>query len=144
MATKKYTYEYPRPAVTVDAIILDEEGNLLLVKRGNQPFKDFWALPGGFREEGEPVEHAVIREVYEETSLSLVRTTVHPVYVASKAGRDSRGDTVSVVFMPTAHNTASARAGDDAKEVKWWPILRLPELAFDHEEIIREVLLNKL
>jgi 8-oxo-dGTP diphosphatase len=139
----KYFYDYPRPAMTVDAIIFQyRQGsvNILLVKRSDAPFKDCWALPGGFVNENETVEHAVIRELAEETGLE--RVNLCQFYTASATGRDPRGWTVSVVFTAfVPPENMIVRAGDDAKEVMWHSIQRLPGLAFDHAEIIQKAVL---
>ncbi len=138
MRTNNYCYEYPRPALTVDAFILafiEGKIRILLIKRADEPYKDYWAFPGGFVDEGESAEVAMVRELYEETGLKDI--SFEQVYTATKPGRDPRGWNVSVVFlgfMPTLLQTA--RAGDDASDVSWFSLDSLPALAFDHSEII--------
>ena len=133
-----YTYDYPRPAVTVDIVLVKPGTNgpkLLLIQRRHQPFAGRWALPGGFIDEYEPLELAARRELYEETSLEVV--TLHQLAAFGDPGRDPRGWTVSVVFWAQLEDeTTVARAGDDASDARWWPLDALPELAFDHEEIV--------
>ena len=121
-----------RPA-TVDALVF-KENNVLLVKRGREPFKGKWALPGGFIEESETAEEACRREVKEETGLDVKVLELHAVY--SAPGRDLRG-CVSVVFFCRLEG-GELRGGDDAKEAQWHSLDSLPELAFDHAKIITD------
>lgn len=125
------------PLLTVDCIIVDARGRVLLIQRGHPPFKGHYALPGGFVDLNETCEAACRREVKEETGL-------HPrvlklVGVYSKPGRDPRGPTVSVAYLARV-KAARPVAGDDAVDTLWaaeWK--RLP-LAFDHKIIIRDAL----
>jgi len=136
-----YTYDYPRPMLTVDGLLVRADGpapEILLIQRGHEPFKGRWALPGGFVEIDEPIEAAVHREVAEETGLSGV-----PFFSAGtfgKPGRDPRGRTISVLFVGTIplqlHPTA--RAGDDARNAQWFSLEQIPELAFDHADLIHQ------
>ena len=133
-----FTYAYPRPALTVDALMLKYKRGilkLLLIKRKDEPFKDCWAFPGGFVEENERVEEALKRELREETGLD----TEDPVqfYTASAPGRDPRGWTISAVFLDVVSEEKTAIAGDDAAAAEWHGITNLPPLAFDHEDIIK-------
>lgn len=133
-----YTYAYPRPAVTVD-IVLMKPGprgpELLLIRRGHPPFAGRWALPGGFVDENEPLEAAARRELHEETGLEAV--TLHQLAAFGDPGRDPRGWTVSVVFWARLENvTTIPLAGDDASDARWWSLDAPPPLAFDHEEIV--------
>ncbi|HOV32122.1 MAG TPA: NUDIX hydrolase [Candidatus Hydrogenedens sp.] len=133
-----YIYEYPRPAVTVDAVVFRRNGNdweALLIKRFNAPFEGYWALPGGFVEEEETLERAVERELFEETLLSGVRLCQLKAF--SNPHRDPRGRTITVAFVGILEKPeANIQANDDAREVKWFSLDGLPELAFDHSEII--------
>lgn len=125
------------PQLTVDCVIVDARGRVLLIERGNEPFKGQFALPGGFVEIGETVEAACRREVKEETGLNPRRLALVGVY--SKPNRDPRGPTVSVAYLARV-KSAYAVAGSDARKVLWaaeWK--RLP-LAFDHKAIIRDAL----
>ena len=133
-----YTYPYPRPAVTVDIVLVKSRQHspeLLLIQRGHPPFAGRWALPGGFVDENEPLEAAARRELCEETGLETV--TLHQLATFGDPGRDPRGWTISVVFLAHLEDEALLpTAGDDAADARWWPLNALPELAFDHEEIV--------
>ncbi len=131
-----YTYDYPRALVTVDAIIIDNatKSKILLIKRGNEPYKNFWALPGGFIEMDETLEESVNRETEEETSLIGIEFIQFKAF--GNPGRDPRDRNIVVVFYGYCDNPEFAKAGDDAKELKWFDINNLPDLAFDHEIII--------
>ena len=134
-----YTYEYPRPSLTVDCIIfgLDESSRLkvLLIKRAKNPFKDAWALPGGFVDENETLEYAALRELKEETGVSDV--FIEQLFTFGTPGRDPRGRVVTVAYYSLI-NLAEHKIGadTDAQDVKWFPINSLPPLAFDHAEIL--------
>ena len=94
-----YTYAYPRPAVTVDMIVIQiikNKNRILLIERKNEPFKDQWALPGGFIDIDEEIETAAYRELKEETSIENIELTQFKTY--GKVGRDPRGRTISVIF----------------------------------------------
>lgn len=126
---------YKRPALTVDAIVLDDEGRILLIERGKDPFKGRFALPGGFVDYGEPVEVAVVRELLEETGLE--GEIVELVGVYSDPDRDPRGHTVSVVFQLKVVG-GRLSAGDDAARARFVDTGDLPPLAFDHDRIIED------
>ncbi len=138
----KYTYEYPRPALTVDAVLFqktDNELRILLIERKFAPFQGHWAFPGGFVDMDETAEDAAVRELEEETGLKDVELTQFKAY--SKVNRDPRGRVVSIVFYGVVKDeNCELHANDDAKEAKWFPINQLPKLAFDHEEILRDIL----
>ncbi len=124
------------PALTVDAVIITDR-EIVLVKRAKEPFKDHWALPGGFVEYGETVYAAVQREVMEETGLRVEVKSLIGVY--SDPHRDPRGHTVSIAFLAEI-NTGSLSGGSDAREACLWPLTALPPLAFDHARIIDDAL----
>jgi 8-oxo-dGTP diphosphatase len=137
MAKKKYTYNYPRPCVTVDVVLLTKEAapRVLLIRRGGEPFAGAWALPGGFVNMDETLEKSARRELEEETGLKVGELT--QLHTFGDPGRDPRSRTISVVYLGYVHaSSASATAGDDASEVRWFPLRRPPELAFDHGEIL--------
>ena len=136
-----YTYKYPRPALTVDALIIaGYPGNphILLIQRGRDPFAGMWALPGGFADMDETLEQACSRELEEETGISVPGLKQFRVYDA--VDRDPRHRTVSVVFYSFVPVILTAKGGDDASAAGWFPTDRLPSLAFDHEIIVREFL----
>jgi 8-oxo-dGTP diphosphatase len=120
------------PLLTVDAVVLDRAGRLLLIRRKNAPFAGQYALPGGFVDPGETVETACRRELLEETGLTAGRLRLIGVYSDPK--RDPRGPTCSVAFLATVSKCESV-AGDDAAAVAWVADWRKGALAFDHREI---------
>ena len=127
---------YRNPALTVDGVLI-EDGRILLIKRGREPFKGKWALPGGFVEYGERVEDAVIREFKEETGLDTEIKALVGVYSDPK--RDPRGHTVSIAYL-LERKGGELKGGDDASDAAFFPIDDLPELAFDHAKIIGDAL----
>ncbi len=108
---------------------------MVLVRRANEPFAGYYALPGGIVEYGEKVEDAVIREVKEETGIEGKVFKLVGVY--SEPERDPRGHYVSVCFVVLPEG-GELKAGDDARDVAVFPLNRLPRLAFDHERMIRD------
>ena len=136
-----YTYDYPRPAVTVDAVIYNlqqESLFVLLVKREQEPFKEYWALPGGFMDIDETPEESVKRELEEETG---IRTDGFVQIGAFGAlGRDPRHRTISIAFLSIfTGELPSVKGADDASEARWFPLDDLPEnLAFDHDNILKQ------
>jgi 8-oxo-dGTP diphosphatase len=137
----KFCYEYPRPAVTADIVILKTAKNqrsVLLIERKNPPFEGMWALPGGFLDLDETLEQTAIRELREETGISGVELKQFRTF--SKVNRDPRHRTITTVFIGYATQTTIAPvAGDDAAKVQWFDLSGLPPLAFDHEEILELV-----
>ncbi len=135
-----YTYNYPRPAVTTDCIVVYQDqhsSELLLIQRKKDPFQNMWALPGGFVEIDEPLEAAAKRELKEETNLDQIEIVQFKTY--GDPHRDPRGRTISVVFYGLIHEKSpKIQAGDDAGDVGWFPLNKLPALAFDHAAIIQE------
>lgn len=133
----KYSYKYPRPALTVDAVVFRKEASkteVLLIQRKNTPFQESWALPGGFVDMDETLETAVHRELFEETGLKKILLT--QMHAFSTLGRDPRGHTISVVFWGILENEQKPKAGDDAQSAKWFDLNKLPKLAFDHAEVV--------
>lgn len=134
-----YTYQYPRAALTTDAIVFvkdSEEIFVLLIQRGREPFLNQWALPGGFIEMDETLEAACIRELHEETGLVVAQMQQFKVYDA--IGRDPRHRTISAVHYVELKKKLPIKAGDDAANAQWFSIGNLPQLAFDHELILKE------
>jgi len=141
MATEgKYVYDWPRPMVTVDAAVFNISGDkikLLLINRGNEPFKGRWALPGGFVEMDEELENAVVRELEEETGLTGVE--LEQMHTFGTIGRDPRGRMITIVFMGVVREEQmQIKAGDDAAKAQWFDIEKMPEnMAFDHNEVLK-------
>jgi 8-oxo-dGTP diphosphatase len=134
---KKYCYDYARPAVTVDIVVVTREKRpqVLLIRRKHEPFAGCWALPGGFVDEGETLVQAARRELHEETGLRLSR--LEQLFTFGDPGRDPRGWTVSVAFITQVDaKKVKAVAADDAAEVGWHLVDRPPALAFDHRTIL--------
>lgn len=124
---------YRIPSPTVDAVIYHPGRGLVLVRRRNEPVG--WALPGGFVEYGETVEHAAAREAKEETGLDVVLTGLLGVY--SDPARDARKHTISTVFTAKVDNPEPLCGGDDAAEARFFPLDALPrDIVFDHRKII--------
>lgn len=141
MTTKgSYTYDYPRPMLTADCVVVRSGSEVLLVRRGGEPFKGCWALPGGFMEMDETIEHCAVRELEEETGLRFAEQDLRLIGVYSAPGRDPRGRTVTAAFRVESGERRAENgepvAGDDAAEVRWWPLAALPPLAFDHADIV--------
>jgi 8-oxo-dGTP diphosphatase len=135
-----YTYEYPRPALTVDCVIfgLDNSHDLrvLLIKRGGEPYKGSWALPGGFVEMNENLETAARRELEEETGVKNV--FIEQLYTFGEPNRDPRGRVISVAYFALVNlDQHQAKGADDADEAIWHKVFDLPQyLAFDHKEVL--------
>ena len=133
-----YIYDYPRPMLTVDAVVFRVKNGIrevLLIRRKNEPFRGHWALPGGFMDMNETLEEAVVRELEEETGLTGIRLI--QMHAFSALHRDPRGRTVSVAFRGVIPDPdVSIRAGDDAARAEWFDVRDLPPLAFDHSKVI--------
>ncbi|MDK2825807.1 MAG: 8-oxo-dGTP diphosphatase [Methanolobus sp.] len=119
------------PKLTVDAVIIFNE-KIVLIQRKNPPFQGKFALPGGFVDIGETTEEAVVREVLEETGLTIEIVKLLGVY--SEPSRDPRGHTVSVVYLTMGDGVP--RANSDAKAVQLFSLSDIPQMAFDHNLII--------
>jgi 8-oxo-dGTP diphosphatase len=122
------------PALTTDCVIFDKDGRALLIRRKNEPFKDAYALPGGFVDIGETVEAGCRREVLEEAGIEVGDLRLVGVY--SDPGRDPRGHTVSVAFLALLPSAPRPRAGSDAEAAEWVKDWRKLKLAFDHAQIL--------
>ena len=131
---------YPKPSLTVDLIIINQNREILLIKRGKDPFKDKWAFPGGFVNENEPLEVAARRELAEETTIAEIGE-LHQFKTFGDPGRDPRGWVVTVAFAARVEQKLNAVGSDDAAEAQWFKLDELPELAFDHAQILEEYLL---
>lgn len=134
-----YTYEYPHMAVTVDAVVFKRDpDSVLLIRRGEPPFAGAWALPGGFVDMTETCESAAHRELAEETGLEGVELRF--LHYFDAVDRDPRERTLALAFWGLADGAAVVQAADDAADVRWYAIARLPELAFDHAQVIERAL----
>ena len=138
-----FTYAYPRPCVTTDCLIfrkIDSVWSLLLIERGNEPFKGCWALPGGFLEMEEDLDTCAARELQEETGLTGI--SLHQLCAFGAPNRDPRHRTISIAFWGIDNTERQAIGSDDATQARWFAINQLPSLAFDHELIIQKALSN--
>jgi 8-oxo-dGTP diphosphatase len=139
-ARKKYTYDFPRPSVTVDVALVTREkrSRILLIRRKHGPFAGAWALPGGFIDLDETLEASARRELREETGVEV--DDLEQLHAFGDPGRDPRGRTISVVFLARADaDSLRPAAADDAAEVGWHTLDELPPLAFDHDRILAMV-----
>ena len=127
---------FKSPKLTTDGVVIID-GEILLIKRKNDPYKGNWALPGGFVEYQEKVEDSVIREVFEETGLKTKIIELFGVYSDPK--RDPRGHTITLVYL-IQKISGQLEGKDDASEAKFFNLSNLPTLAFDHGKIISDVI----
>jgi 8-oxo-dGTP diphosphatase len=135
-----YSYEHPRPAVAVDCVVfgLDELQQLkvMLIQRGIAPFKNQWALPGGFVQWGESVDAAAARELQEETGIAQI--FLEQLYTFGEINRDPRDRVISVAYYALINIAEyQIRAQTDASNAAWFLIQQVPDLAFDHQQILR-------
>lgn len=139
MPTEQHCYQYPHPAVTTDVVVFtirDDRLQLLLIRRGGEPFKGMWALPGGFLEIDEDLDQCAARELEEETGLTEVY--LEQLYTFGKPQRDPRERVISVAYYALiSSQKVRLQAASDAAEAAWFSVSDLPPLAFDHQEIIR-------
>lgn len=143
MLEYNYCYKYPRPALTVDAVVFDFDGtdlHLLLIERAREPYAGKWAFPGGFLEMDETVEEGVLRELQEETGLQAVN--MRQIGAFSAVYRDPRERVVSIAFytLVCLEDDSVLQAGDDACKAHWFHLSELPPLAFDHSDILTAAL----
>ena len=139
-SSKTFTYKYPHPAVAADCVVFGFDGQqlkVLLIQRGNPPYKGMWAFPGGFLEMDETVEQCALRELSEETGLQL--ELMKQLGVFSAVERDPRERVLSVAFYALARS-GDVQGGDDAAMAQWFAIDGLPQLAFDHDLILQQAL----
>jgi 8-oxo-dGTP diphosphatase len=135
-----YAYPYPRASVTADAVLFAEKDGqmyVLLIQRGNEPYKGCWAFPGGFLEMDETVVRCAERELEEETGIVL--TGMQLVGIYSDVERDPRGRVITAAYGAMT-TMPEAVASDDAAAAKWWPLNELPPLAFDHDKILADAM----
>lgn len=134
-----YTYNYPHPAVTADCLVFactDEGMKLLLIQRKNEPCKGKWAFPGGFMDIDETTIDTARRELKEETG--LVVGELHRVGIFDAVDRDPRERIITVAYYTILDKPAEVSGLDDAAQAKWFLLTELPDLAFDHKEILQE------
>ncbi len=134
------TYKYPHPAVTVDTVVFGYDGvhlNVLLVERKNEPYKGMWAFPGGFLNIDEDAPDGALRELREETGLTVEHLEQLGAFTAPQ--RDPRERVISIAHF-TLVRTSDVTGHDDAALAKWFPIHKLPELAFDHRTMFDKAL----
>ena len=127
--------DYKKPSITVDGAII-KNNKILLIKRRNEPFKDRWALPGGFVEYNEKTEDAVKREIHEETGLKTNIKKLIGVY--SDPSRDPRGHTITIVYLLEIKD-GKLKSGDDTIDAKFFDIDKIPDLSFDHNKILLDI-----
>jgi 8-oxo-dGTP diphosphatase len=133
------TSNYPKPSLTVDIVVFslkDNQLHVLLIKRAHAPFENYWALPGGFVELSEGLEEAALRELNEETGLS--HAYLEQLYTYGEPTRDPRGRVISVAYyaLLPQNEIELIHGGSDASTAGWFPLNHLPDLAFDHQDII--------
>jgi len=135
-----YTYQYPRPAVTTDCIVITDEADpkVLLIERKNDPFKGCWAFPGGFLDMDETAEQCALRELKEETGLDLVE--IKQIGAYSKVDRDPRGRTITIAYLAIIKSTQEVTGLDDAAKAEWFSLTSLPQLAFDHKDVMEDAI----
>ena len=137
MEEYRYHYKYPRPSVTTDNVIFGFDGErlkVLLIERGDQPYRGCWAFPGGFLEMDESADEGAKRELMEETGLKA--PFVKQFHTFSTPDRDPRGRVLTVAYYALVR-MSEVKGMDDAAQAKWFALDEIPKLAFDHDEILR-------
>ena len=140
MENKNYTYDYPHPAVATDCVVFGFDGHelkVLLIERGIEPYKGAWAFPGGFLRMDETAEQCALRELKEETGLSLNYLKQFKTF--TDVDRDPRERVIYIAFYALAKKS-DVQGGDDAAQAKWFAINEVPHLAFDHDYILRKAM----
>ncbi|BAU15864.1 NUDIX hydrolase (plasmid) [Leptolyngbya sp. NIES-3755] len=135
----KYTYNYPRPAITVDCVIFgldDSDLKVMLIQRGLEPYQGEWALPGGFIQMEESIEAAARRELQEETGIQAV--FLEQLYTFGEIDRDPRDRVITIAYYALVNRIEHpTQAATDASQAVWWSVTDLPPLAFDHDKILQ-------
>lgn len=140
-SVSEYCYKYPHYAIAADTLTFKFESNklqVLLIKRKNDPYKDCWALPGGFMNVDETTEDTAKRELFEETNINVDK--IYQLGAYDTVDRDPRERVISIVYYCFVQNNIKPKAADDAKELRWYNIEKLPTLGFDHNIIIDDCL----
>lgn len=137
---EQYCYKYPRPAVTADCVVITKETKpkVLLIERGDDPYKGHWAFPGGFMNMDETTEQCAVRELEEETGMKV--SIVYQIGAYSKVDRDPRGRTITVAYLAIVDEPIAVNGQDDAAKAQWFSLDALPKLAFDHDDIMRDAI----
>lgn len=142
-----YTYEHPRPSLTIDCVVFgldveEKDLKVMLIQRDIPPFQGQWALPGGFVRVNETLEEGALRELREETGIEQV--FLEQLYTLGELNRDPRERVVTVAYYALVNlNEHRIRATTDARKAAWFSVTDLPKLAFDHDTIV-EVALRRL
>ena len=140
MTEQNYTYKYPRPAVTTDCVVFSVDEHklkILLIERGHEPYKGFWAFPGGFLNMDENAEQGALRELREETGLEL--QNIKELGTFSEVDRDPRGRVISIAFY-ALDRKSEVKGDDDAAQARWFALDEVPRLAFDHDLMLKKAL----
>lgn len=131
-----YEYKYPHPAVTADCIVMTRDNQVLLIQRKNEPCRGQWAFPGGFMNIDETAEAAAVRELQEETGITLSETDIFQVGAYTAVDRDPRERVITIAYLAEIDAPVPVKGSDDAARAQWFPLDALPPLAFDHAEIL--------
>ena len=140
MSEDRFCYKYPHPAVTTDCVVFGWDGarlNLLLIKRGHEPYENCWAFPGGFLNIDEDAPDGCRRELREETGIEVANDAIVQLGAYTKPDRDPRERVISIAFF-TVINVADVQGGDDATQAQWFTVDSIPPLAFDHQQILND------
>ena len=140
MENLKYCYKYPHPAVTADCVIFSYDDNdikVLLIQRGNEPYKGYWAFPGGFMNIDENAEQCALRELEEETGLKDVK--LDQLYTFTDVNIDPRERVITITYYGIVELT-DIKGNDDAAQAQWFSLDKIPPLAFDHDLIFKKAL----
>lgn len=138
----KYCYKYPHPSVTTDCVIFGFDGvklKVLLVQRGIEPYKGRWAFPGGFMKMDESAEEGALRELREETGLT--DAYIRQFHTFTAPHRDPRERVITIAYYALVR-IRDVKGGDDATDAQWFALDEVPELAFDHDQILRKAELS--
>ena len=140
MEEMKYCYKYPHPSVTTDCVIFGFDGNqlqVLLIERGIEPYKGRWAFPGGFLNMEESAEEGALRELKEETGLT--GAYIEQFHTFTDPNRDPRERVITIAYYALVR-IQEVKGGDDAAKAQWFALDEVPQLAFDHDLILRRAL----
>lgn len=134
----KYCYKYPHPSVTTDCVIFGFDGTklrILLIQRSIEPYKGRWAFPGGFMKMNESAEQCALRELQEETGLECAH--IRQFHTFSAPQRDPRERVITIAYYALVV-MQEVKGGDDAADARWFSLDEVPQLAFDHDQILRQ------